>query len=91
MGLFGKAEPKRIIVKEYGRSSFLGFAVLPLAIMLGRQGMERRHEVQVLEMESDAAQMSKQGYRLASSQEYTLPLLSISYLKVTYELVDPPD
>jgi hypothetical protein len=91
MGLFGEAKPKRIVVKEYGRNSFLGLALLPLALMLGRQGMERRHEAQVLEMESDAAQMLKQGYRMASSQEYTLPFLSISYLKVTYELVDPPE
>ena len=90
MGLFGRGAAKRIVVKEYGRNSFVGLAVLPLALLLGRQGMENRREAQVREMEKDAAEMLKRGYRIVSTQEYRLPLLTISYLKVTYELMDAP-
>jgi hypothetical protein len=88
MGLFGSDKAKRIVAKEYGRNSFLALAVLPIALALGRQGMESRREAQAREMEKDAAEMLKRGYRIVSTQEYRLPLLSISYLKVTYEVMD---
>jgi hypothetical protein len=89
MGIFARSKPQRV-VRQYGRSSLLGFALLPLALLLGREGMERRQQAQALEMETDAAKMLKLGYRVESTEEYTMPLLSISYLKVTYELIDPP-
>ena len=89
MGLFGKSERQRIVVKEYGRNSFLAVAVPLIALLVGRQGMERRQQAQALEMEKDAGLMLNKGYRIVSSQQYMLPMLSISYWKVTYELIDP--
>ena len=89
MGLFGKSERQRIVVKEYGRNSFLAVSVPLIALLVGRQGMERRQQAQALEMEKDSGLMLNKGYRIVSSQQYMLPMLSISYWKVTYELIDP--
>jgi hypothetical protein len=94
MGLFGEAKPKRIVAKQYGRDSFLGLAN-PIAafFLLGGQGMkgQLRSQARVVEsMEKDAVSMAKQGYRIVSTLEYERPALGIRYLKVTYELVDPP-
>ena len=50
-----------------------------------------RSQARVVEgMEKDAVSMAKQGYRIVSTLEYERPALGIRYLKVTYELVDPP-
>jgi hypothetical protein len=32
--------------------------------------------------------MANQGYRIVSSQEFKMPLLSFPYQRVTYELID---
>ena len=32
--------------------------------------------------------MARQGYRAVASGEYGIPLLGITYFKVTYQLVD---
>lgn len=82
------SKPERIVTREYGRNSFLAIALWPLALALGRRGMENRQAAQALEMEKDAAEMYRRGYRVMSTQEYTVPFFSISYLKVTYELID---
>ncbi len=87
MKLFGRKR-QRVVVKEYGRNSLFALALWPVALLLGRQGMENRQAAQVRDMERDALAMRKLGYRIVSTQEYTMPLLSISYLRVTYELTD---
>jgi hypothetical protein len=65
MGLFGKAKPQRIVVKEYGHDSFLGLLNPLMAfLLLGGQGMkgQLRSQARVIEKaEKDAVEMAKQG------------------------------
>jgi len=94
MGLFGEAKPKRVVVKEYGRDSFLGL-INPIMtfLLLGARGANYRSSYQdrlTQKMEDDAAAMARHGYRIVSSREYARPAFGVSYLKVTYELVEPP-
>ena len=90
MHLFRSAEPKQIIVREYGRASFLGLLSPLLALVtVGILGSDRRAAAIERAMEKDAALMFARGYRIASSREYSLPRFGVGYLKVTYELVDP--
>ena len=94
MGLFGEAKPKRVVGKEYGRDSFLGL-INPIMtfLLLGARGANYRTQYQdrlAQKMEDDAAEMARRGYRIVSSREYARPAFGVSYLKVTYELVEPP-
>ncbi len=91
MSLFRSAEPKRTVIRQYGRDSFLGLLSPLLALItVGILGPDRRAAAIERAMEKDAALMFARGYRIASTQEYTVPRLGVGYLKVTYELVDPP-
>ena len=94
MGLFGEAKRKHIVVKEYGRDSFLGLInpIMTLLILCGRGTTgQSNYQARLMEkLEKDAAAMLKRGYRIASSREYERTTLGISYYKVTYELIDPP-
>jgi hypothetical protein len=94
VGLIGKAKPKRVVVKECGRDSFLGLInpIMTLLILCGRGTTgQSNYQARLMEkLEKDAAAMLKRGYRIASSREYERTTLGISYYKVTYELVDPP-
>ena len=94
MGLFGDAKPKRVVIKEYGRDSFLGLINPIMTFMiLGGRGANYRSNYQdrlLQKMQDDAAEMAGHGYRIVSSREYERPALGISYFKVTYELVEPP-
>lgn len=86
---FRSNEPKRIVVREYGRDSFLGLLSPLLALItVGILGPDRRAATIERAMEKDAALMFARGYRIASTHEYTVPRLGVGYLKVTYELVD---
>jgi hypothetical protein len=85
MGLFGQGKPKRIVVKQYGGDSSLGLASPMAAYLLRSEGSG------VEKMEKDALAMAKQGYRIVSTQEQEHPTSGVRYLKVTYELGDPPD
>jgi hypothetical protein len=94
MGLFGKAKPRRIEVKEYGRDSFLGL-INPLMtfFILGARSTTARGNYQarlIEKMEDDSVEMRRRGYRVVSSREYERSALGITYFKVTYELVEPP-
>ncbi len=94
MRFLRKTQPKRIVVKQYGRDSMLGLAS-PIAsfFLLGGQGVkgELASQARVVEhMEKDAVEMAKQGYRIVSTREYEHPAFGVRYLKVTYELVGPP-
>jgi len=90
MGLFAKSAPRRIVVKTYGRGSLLGLLGPIFAFLMASRGMNGWQQSAARDMERDAAEMTRRGYRIASSQEYGIPLLGITYQKVTYELVDPP-
>ena len=92
MRIFGKREPQGIVVKEYGRDSFLGL-INPLMtfLLLGGRARQRGTAVPprvVDNMEKDAAEMARRGYRVVSTHEYERPALGIAYFKVTYELVN---
>ncbi len=94
MGPFGKPRPKPVVVKEYGRDSFLGLInpIMTFFVLSGRNMNARTvYQDRLLEkMEKDATAMAKLGYRIASTREYERPALGITYFKVTYELVGPP-
>ncbi len=94
MALFDKHEPQRIVVKEYGRDSFLGLInpIMTFFILGGRNPNARSaYQLRLEEkMESDAIAMSRRGYRVVSSREYERRALGITYYKVTYELTQPP-
>ena len=97
MGLFGKAKPKRIVVKMpkpivvkmYGPGGFVGLLNPFVTAVMVARGSWREPEVELIE--KDTQEMAKQGYRMVSSQQYKLPLLGIAYQEVTYELVDAPE
>jgi hypothetical protein len=89
-----RREPKRVVVKEYGRDSFLGL-INPIMtfLVLGASGRAGRSAYQTRlteKVERDAIEMARRGYRVTSSQEYERPNLGITYFKVTYELIEPP-
>ena len=91
MGLFGQGKPKRVVVKQYGGDSALGQASPMAAFLLGGPG-DLKSQARVVEnMEKDALAMARQGYRIVSTQEHEHPTSGIRYVKVTYELGDPPD
>ena len=93
MPMFGRAkEGQRIVVRQYGRDSFLGMLSPVLAAVyvgvLGNQG-RLRYETRLQEqMEKDAADMRRRGYRITESREYEMPPFGIHYRRVTYELID---
>jgi hypothetical protein len=96
-GLFGPSEPKRIIVREYGRDSLLVWANLllaPLFAALGlRVGIQSEDQL-AARIESDAAAMRTQGYLVASTQTFSLPVVgaprqTANWYRVTFELASP--
>lgn len=93
MRLFGRTKDQpRIVVRQYGRDSFLGmlspiFAAVYVSV-LGSQGRLRYESRLQEQMEQDAMEMRRRGYRIAASQEYEMPPFGIHYRKVTYELAE---
>lgn len=85
-----RAEPRRVVAKTYGRGGFLGLISPLLAFFMAARGMNGWQQRAARQMEDDAVQMARRGYRVASSDEYTLPLFGIVYYRVTYELTDRP-
>ncbi|MGZ6265641.1 MAG: hypothetical protein ACXWN4_01875 [Candidatus Limnocylindrales bacterium] len=94
IGFFGKAKPRRVVVREYGRDSFLGLLnPLMTFLILGARNATARtnYRARLIEkMEDDSVEVRRLGYRVVSSREYERPALGITYFKVTYELVQPP-
>lgn len=74
------------IVKTYGRGSLLGILSLPIAFVMARAGMHGWEDSAVQAMQKDAAKMLKRGYRIVSTEEYTVPAFGFVYYKVVYEL-----
>ena len=87
-GLLGRATPKRIVVKTYGRGSFSGLMSPILAALMASRGMNGWQQSAVRDMDRDAVAMARRGYRVVSSEEYRIPLFGMTYCKVTYERVD---
>ena len=55
---------------------------------MASQGMNGWQESAARDTEDDAVAMARRGYRVVASGEYGIPLLGITYYKVTYQLVD---
>ncbi len=96
MGLFAPAKPKRTIVKDYGRDTFLVAAnllIAPVVAALGlRVGLWSEADVRD-RMEKDSLRMAERGYRVASADRLAVPWLArlgwgdrASFYRVTYEL-----
>ncbi len=76
------------MVKHYGRGSLLGVLSLPVAAMMASRGATGWQEKAQREMEKDAAEMIRQGYRIVSTVEKQVPAFGMYWLDVTYELID---
>jgi hypothetical protein len=85
------AQPKPIMVKLYPSYILLGM-VNPFMylLMLAMQGASGRLRSAAQEMDDDAVEMARRGYRIHSVEELETALIRMPYLRVTYELVDPP-
>ncbi len=92
MRLWRKRTPDRIVVRQYGRDSFLGMLSPVLAAVyvsvLGNQGRLRYESRLQEQMEKDAAEMRRRGYRIVDEQVYEMPPFGIHYRRVTYQLAD---
>lgn len=86
MDLFGRRRPARRIVKLYGLGSLMGAWSLLIAYVMAAGGMHGWRDSAMRDMEKDAIELEKRGYRVVSTNEYALPLFGMGYFKVTYEL-----
>ena len=73
------------IVRTYGRGSFLAFLSPLLAFFMARQGLHGWEQNASEAMARDVQAMERRGYRVASAEEYTLPVLGIAWFRVEYE------
>ena len=87
MASSNETEPRRVIVKSYGRGSLLGVLSLPFALLMASRGMRGWQDAAIREMEDDAVVMARRGFRVVSTEEHGMPVFGITYYKVTYELV----
>ena len=88
MGQIARGKPSDVVVRTYGRGSLLGILSIPFAFLMASRGMDGWRESAARDMEDDAVAMAEQGYRVVASGEYGIPLLGITYFRVTYQLVD---
>jgi hypothetical protein len=85
------AQPKPVVVKLYPSYILLGMLnPFMYLFMLAMQGVWGRLRSGAQEMDDDAVEMAKRGYRIHSVEELETALIRTPYLRVTYELVDPP-
>ena len=93
-GSLREPQPKRTVVREYGRDSVLVWANLllaPLFAVLGlRVGLQSEEQL-AARIEADAAAMRKKGYLVASTQTFSLPVVgaprqTANWYRVTFEL-----
>jgi hypothetical protein len=74
------------VERTYGRGSFLAFLSPLLAWAMASRGMHGWEGSAAGDMQQDALKMRARGYRIASADEYTLPLFGVAWFKVVYEL-----
>ena len=76
----------------YGRDSILGLLSAVLAaVYVGVRGSQGRLRYEARlhgQMEKDAVEMRRRGYRITDEQEHEMPPFGIHYRKVTYELIE---
>ena len=85
MGPSGSKQPRRV-VKRYGLGSLAAVISLPVSFLMASRGMSGWQEKAVRDAETDAIEMARRGYRVASSDERSVPYLGIYWVTVTYEL-----
>ena len=90
MSPLGTRRPPQRVVKVYGLGSLLGAWSLLIAYLMAAGGMHGWRDSAIRDMEKDAVELEKRGYRVVSTDEYALPLFGMGYFKVVYELADPP-
>jgi hypothetical protein len=96
-GRFGPSQPRRVVVREYGRDSLLVWANLLLAPLFSALGLRvglQSEEQLAARIEADSAAMRKQGYLVASTQTFSLPVIgaarqTANWYRVTFELASP--
>ena len=96
-GLMTPSEPKRKVVREYGRDSLLVWANLLLAPLFAALGLRvgLRSEGQIAaRIEADSASMQKKGYLVTSTQTFSLPVIGAPrqgavWYRVTFEFASP--
>jgi hypothetical protein len=94
LALFGSTEPKRVVVREYGRDSLLVWANLLLSAMFAALGLRvgLQSEQQLFsKIEADAAVMRRKGYLVAKTETFSLPVIlfpreTANWYRVTYAL-----
>ena len=97
--IFGPAKPKRVVVREYGRDSLVVWANVLMAPVFAALGLRvglRSEEQLAAKIETDAAEMRRKGYLVASTQTFSLPVIGAprqraSWYRVTYELGSPQE
>jgi hypothetical protein len=89
MSLFQAGKPKRV-TKRYGMGSLLAVISLPVSWLMASRGMNGWQERAERDMEQGATSMARQGYRVVSSEQHSVPAFGIYYWTVTYERVNPP-
>lgn len=81
------SKPQRL-VKHYGRGSLLAVLSLPVAWFMASRGASGWQEKAQGDMEKDADEMIRKGYRVVSTEERRVPAFGMYWLDVTFELVD---
>ena len=71
---------------ELRLGSLMGAWSLLIAYVMAAGGMHGWRDSAIRDMEEDAIELAKRGYRVVSTNEYTLPLFGMGYFRVTYEL-----
>ena len=78
------AQAKRI-VRRYGMGSLLAVLSLPMALIMAMRGMDGWQRSTQLAMQKDAIDLQRQGFRVVSTEEHSVPMLGVAYYVVTYE------
>ena len=96
--LVGRSEPKRVVVRTYGRDSLIIWANLLLAALFAalrlRIGVQSEEQL-AAKIEADVAAMRKRGYLVTSTETYSLPVIGLprqtaNWYRVTFGLSSPP-
>jgi hypothetical protein len=87
MSVFERGKPRRV-TKRYGTGSLLAVISLPVSWLMASRGMNGWQERAERDMEEGTISMRRQGYRVVSSEEHSVPSFGIYYWTVTYELTD---
>lgn len=73
------------IVRRYGMGSLLAVLSLPMAMIMAARGMDGWQRSTLLAMEKDVIDLQRQGFRVISTDERTVPVFGVAYYVVTYE------